>query len=179
MQIVHSDVRFQHRRTVFRLEPQQPLRILYIPQLCITVILQLVCLGIECNSVILPIVRQIKGIRIFYRNLLRCCISDLWCGNSVTQGAFRGSRQQGEIQDPAPDRSGREENPSFPPGTVGRVLCHAAFTCNRAFRLRNADSDVYSDCIWTGRTAWFYPACGSRDIGNLWYLFYDHIYLQP
>ncbi len=72
-----------------------------------------------------------------------------------------------------------EENPSFPPGTVGRVLCHAAFTCNRAFRLRNADSNVYSDCIWTGRTAWFYPACGSRDIGNLWYLFYDHIYLQP
>ena len=27
MQIVHSDVHFQHRRTVFRLEPQQPLRV--------------------------------------------------------------------------------------------------------------------------------------------------------
>ena len=52
MQIVHSDVRFQHRRTVFRLKPQQPLCILYIPQLCIAVIPQLVCLGIECNSVI-------------------------------------------------------------------------------------------------------------------------------
>ena len=67
MQIVHSDVRFQHRRTVFRLEPQQSLCILYIPQLCIAVILQLVCLRIQRNSVILPIVRQIKGIRIFYR----------------------------------------------------------------------------------------------------------------
>ena len=67
MQIVHSDVRFQHRRTVFRLEPQQPLRILYIPQLCIAVILQLVCLRIQRDGIILSIVRQIKGIRIFYR----------------------------------------------------------------------------------------------------------------